>query len=107
MERSWSIQLHSFFAKGDLSAFEHDPQNQITERGCERGTDQCRQTRVRAHQLGNNKTRDNSRDRSANGDLVGNNKMFEIDEGGDEQDRNENPVGDRDFPRKNLPDGEK
>src|SRR5205814_7480280 len=27
MKWSWSIQLHSFLAKGDLSAFEDDPQN--------------------------------------------------------------------------------
>src|SRR5207245_3912704 len=53
------------------------------------------------------KTCDNSRDRSANGDLIRNNKVFEIDESGDEQDRNENPIGDRDFPRKTFPNREK
>ena len=33
--------------------------------------------------------------------------MFEIDKGGDEQDRNENPIGDGDFPRKRFPNCEK
>ena len=33
--------------------------------------------------------------------------MFQIDEGCDEQDRNENPISDRNLPRKNFPNGEK
>src|SRR6266480_3130015 len=107
IEWSRPIQFHPLFSEGDLSAFEHDPQNHVTECGRERGTNQRSQPRVRAHQLGDDKTRDNSRDRHDNGDLVGNNKVFEIDEGGDEQDRKENPRGDRDLPRKNSPDGEK
>src|ERR1700726_790454 len=106
IEWSWSIQLHPFFSEGDLSALKHDPQNYVTERGRERGTHERSQPRVRAHQLRNDETRDNSRDRSADGDLVGNNKVFKIDESGDKQDRNENPVGDSDLPRKNFPNGE-
>src|SRR5438105_9671583 len=40
MKWSWSIQLHSFLAKGDLSALEDDPQNHVTERGRKRSADQ-------------------------------------------------------------------
>src|SRR5207249_11151803 len=106
-KRSWSIQLHPFSPESDLAAFEHDPQNYVTERRRENSTNERSQTRIRAHQLGNDKTRDNSHDRSANGDQVGNNEVLEIDEGCDEQDRNENPIGDRDFLRKIFPDGKK
>src|SRR5207237_10350966 len=73
----------------------------------ERGANKRGQTLVRAHQFGKNKTRDNPRDRPANRDLVGNNKVFQIDESCDEQDRNKNPVSNRDLPRKNFPDSEK
>src|SRR5436190_20230347 len=106
-KRSWSIQLYSFSAESDLSALEHDPQNHVTERGRESSAHQSGQTRIRAHQLGDDKARGNSRDCSANRDLIRNNKVFEIDKGGDEQDRNKNPIGDGDFPRKRFPNGEK
>src|SRR5437867_2764240 len=33
--------------------------------------------------------------------------MFEIDEGGDDEERNEYPVGERNLPRKSSPDGKK
>ena len=46
-------------------------------------------------------------DRSADGDFVGNDEMLEVDEGRDDQERHENPVGDRHLPREKFPDAEK
>ncbi len=61
---------------------------------------------LRLHQCRQDETRQNSRGRSAECDLIRNDEMLEVDESGGDQQRNENPVGDRDVPGKGAPDCE-
>src|SRR2546423_4167237 len=107
VERRWAVEFYSLLPERDVSAFEHDPQNDVTERGRESRADQRCETRIGAHQLRNDEAGDQSGDGAANRDLVGNNEMLEIDKGRDEQNGNEDPIGNGDLPGKKLPDREK
>ena len=56
---------------------------------------------------GNRKARDQPGSDTAQRDFIGNDEMLEIDKRRDDQQRDENPIGDRDLPRKRVPNGEK
>jgi hypothetical protein len=61
---------------------------------------------IGAHQRRNRKARNDSGNRAANRHLIGNDEVFKVDKGGDDKNRNENPVGDCNLPRKSSPNCE-
>src|SRR5678815_5024414 len=103
-ERRRPVELDPFSAKSDLSRFEHDPENHVTERSGQRGANTGYHARICLHQSWNNNAASYARDCSADCYAVRDNEMLKIDKRSNDHQRNENPVRNRHLPRKPLPD---
>ena len=84
----------------------HHPEDDVAQRRRKRGRKDGASPGSRGHQLRDDSTGHDAGDGAADRDLVGNNKMLEVDEGGGDKERDKNPIGDRHFPRKTFPDEE-
>src|SRR5262249_15582112 len=98
------IEHDPFSTKSDFTCFEHDPKNHIAEGTGERGANTGRYTRIGLHQSRNNDAAGHPCDCSADGYAVRDDEMLKINERSDDQERNENPVRNRDLPREPFPD---
>ena len=101
------VETDFLFPKGELASFEHEPEKSVAQHSRSERRDNGNNPAVGPHQRRQNETGDDARGRAAERDLVRNDEVFEIDKRGDDQERNENPVSDRDVPWKVQPDGEK
>ena len=57
-----------------------------------------------AHQFRHCKRGNQSGSGTADGDFVGDDEMLEVDKGRGDEERDENPIGDCERPRKSIPD---
>src|SRR6185369_13117932 len=105
-ERCRPVELDPFSAKGNLTRFEHDPENHVAERSGQRSANAGGHARICLHQSWNNNAASHTRDCSADCYAVWNNEMLEIDESTDDQERNKNPVRNCNLQREPLPNRE-
>src|SRR5438067_5926717 len=101
------IEPDPFFAENFFAGFEHDPQNDVTEQSGKRRGEKGTAAAGGVHQLRDNETGDDAGDRPADRDFIRDNEMLEVDEGGGDEERDEDPVRDRHFPRESFPDAKK
>src|SRR4030095_696742 len=103
-KRCRTVEFDSFPAKRDLSRFENDPENHVTERSGKRGANTGCYPRICLHQSWNKHAASHAGDCSADCYAVRNDEMLKIDESSDDQERNKNPVGNRHLPGEPLTD---
>ena len=103
-ERHRRVEPDPFPPKRDFARLQNNPKNHITERSREQCANSGRHPEIRFHQRRHNHAASDARDYSADGDPVWNNEMLKIDKRSDDQERNKNPVSDRDLPWETLPD---